>query len=172
MMKGYYKLKANVRNPRPDRRSKRRLDCAEVWQAGTEVWIQDTREEEFKKAEEIAGERLDGKPTDRGFIRFKDGTQIHFNLSMKAVSQAHDYPEWIQGNGIVNAVEPAEKTLGHVLKESYWAPDDLLALLIETGKVTLQDVVALKDHDLAPTLTTDSPEWDEVNDTFRKKHGL
>ena len=174
MMKGYFKLTADVRNPKPDRRRKRSMDCAEVWKAGTVVWINDTRAAAFQKAEELAGERLQEHPTDsepRGFIRFTDHTQVMFNLSMKAILTL-EQPEHVQGNGVVNAVEPAPQTLGQILKAAYWTAEDLLAILIDTGKITLQDVDAVKEYDLAPELKTDSPEWDAANDAFRKRHGI
>jgi hypothetical protein len=35
MKQGYYTLTADVKNPTPDRRSKRRLDKADVWPKGS-----------------------------------------------------------------------------------------------------------------------------------------
>lgn len=129
-MKGYFKLTQDVKNPRPDRRSKRRIESAVMWPAGTVVYIHDTRESE------------DGSP--RGYIRFTSGSQVMFDLAEK---QHQQYPEWVQGNGILACVEPAPRTLSMALKESYFNAEQLLALLISSGKVTLLDIDAFKDDE-------------------------
>jgi hypothetical protein len=174
MKAGYYKLTQDVRNPKPDRRSKRRLDAAEVWPAGTIVFITDRREGVLRQAENAAGERLGLKVEDiaeQGEIRFNDNTQVLYTL--EDTDWVRQHPECIQGNGILTACEPATKTLGQVLKQSDWNADALLALLIDTGKITLEDVDALKKHDLTPDAPND--DWksrDKANDDFYKKHGL
>jgi hypothetical protein len=128
------------------------------------------------RAERIAGERLPeeaktaGEP--RGFIVFKDHTQIHFNLAPVKRDDNH-YPEMRQGNELVDAVEPADRTLGLILADSDWGASELLALLVEQGKITLADVDALSKHSLTPHLTDDDwQESDAVYTAFHKKHGL
>lgn len=148
MQSGYYKLTQDVTNPKPDRRSKRRLDCASVWPAGTVVYIKNDAARVFQQAQEAAGERLpdDAMPEPLGSISFKDGTQVQFNLGLRDTR----FPEETQGNGILAALTPATKTLGQVLKQADWTAEGLLALLIDTGKITLADVEAIKHHDLTP----------------------
>jgi len=173
-MKGYYKLTAEVKNPRPDRRRKRSMDCVASWPAGTVVWIHDTREADFKRLQEVAGERLPGSAADlkpRGHIRFADHSQIMFDLS-DSTDHHKRYPETVQGNDILAACEPAPKTLGQILKQADWVPEELLALLIDAGKVTLEDVDAVKHHDLSPELDGNDLKRDAVSKAFWKRHGI
>jgi hypothetical protein len=78
-----------------------------------------------------------------------------------------------QGNAILDAVEESEKTLGLVLKQADWPAEELLALLIDSGKITVADVDAIKTLDLTPEV--DGNNWqvrDAATDAFRKRHGL
>lgn len=173
MNTGYYKLLADVKNPKPDRRARRRMDCIDVWPAGTLVFVKNEAERIFKLAEKDAGERLptDAMPAPLGLIQFKDGTQIHFNTA-----PAHDdkrWPEEVAGNGIIAVLTPAERTLGQVLKQSSWTADGLLAVLIELGKVTLDDIDAVKHYDPTPaTKMDDDKARDECLDAFNKRYEI
>ena len=59
------------------------------------------------------------------------------------------------------------------VKQADWNADGLLALLIDAGKITLNDVDTIKQHDLTPEV--DGNDWktrDAANETFFKRHGL
>lgn len=168
---GYYRLTADVKNPKPDRRSKRRKDCQEVWPAGTIVFVKDESAQRLKHLQEIAGERLpeDTVVLPLGQVRFEDGTQVLFSFE----GSSNNFPEERQGNPIFDAIEPAPKTLGQVLKQADWRAEDLLALLIDSGKITLDDVEQIKKHDLTPEV--DGNNWqvrDAATDAFQKRHGI
>jgi len=170
MKTGYYKLTADVQNPKPDKRSKR-LDAQPVWKAGTIVWLSNDAPKAFERAEREAGERLpeEAMPDDFGTIRFKDNSVVLFDTADKA----HKFKEEVQGNPMIAVLVPAEKTLGQILKQADWTPEGLLGLLIDMGKITLNDVDAIKHHDLTPELAND--EWqtrDAANDAFYKRHEL
>ena len=174
MKQGYYTLTADVQNPTPDRRSKRRLDKAQVWPKGSVVFIYDRRGPVLRNAKEAAGERLDLTVDDipeQGEIRFADGSQVLYSRDTSEFVSRH--PEYTQGNAILDAVEESEKTLGLVLKQADWPAEDLLALLIDSGKITVADVDAIKTLDLTPEV--DGNNWqvrDAATDAFRKRHGL
>src|ERR1700753_1633942 len=135
----YYCLTADVKNPCPNRR-KKQLDCVDVWPAGTVVRVR-----------YVYG--------DVGVIVFSDGWSILFNLDQKTNHLASER----QGNGIIKAIEPAPLSLWQILQQSDWTPTELLARMIDLGKITLEDLDSEKQFDV-PT------EEEAIN--FRKKHGL
>ena len=175
MKQGYYTLTKDVKNPKPDRRSKRRMDAAEVWKAGTVVFVTDRRGRVLRQAEQTAGERLDlteDSIPEQGEIRFSDNTQVLYSKDTSEFVERHK-DEYKQGNGILEACEPSPKTLGQILKQADWDGADLLALLVDAGKITLDDIDQLKQHDLTPEV--DGNNWqvrDAATDAFRKRHGL
>ena len=116
--KGFYRLTADVRNPKPDRRSKR-TDSHPVWPKGTRVYV--------------------NPPSDRmrGHIDFDDGSRALFGEP-----ETH-YPEVSQGNGILDVLEPAPPTVGQTLKKAWSTPSQLLARAVDLGKLTLDDIKAL-----------------------------
>jgi hypothetical protein len=83
------------------------------------------------------------------------------------------YPEYTQGNAILGAVAESEKTLGLVLKQADWRAEDLLGLLIDMGKITVEDVDAIKKHDLTPDVAgNDWKTRDAATEAFQKRHGI
>lgn len=169
---GYYKLTADVKNPRPDRRSKKRKDAAEVWKAGTVVYIRNEAPAIFAKAQTEAGERLpeDAVPEPLGIIRFDDRTQVLYDLSPQRDDK---FPEQRQGNGILAVLEPAQKSLGQILEQADWTAAQLLGLLLDTGKITLADVDEIKHKDLTPDAPNEAWEVrDAAHTAFEKRHGI
>lgn len=171
MQTGYYKLTADVQNPKPDKRSKRRIDAQPVWKAGTVVWLTNDAPKTFERLQKDAGERLppEAMPDDFGAIRFSDNSVVLFDTADKE----HKFKEEVQGNPMIPLLVPAEKTLGQIIKQADWTPEGLLGLLIDTGKITIGDVDAIKHHDLTPDVANE--DWqtrDAANDAFYKRHEL
>ena len=113
--KGFYRLTADVRNPKPDRRCKR-TDSKPVWPAGTRVYV--------------------SPPTDRmrGYVEFNDGSR-----ALVGEPETH-YPEASQGNPLLDALEPAPPTVGQTLKKAWATPAQLIAMAVDMGKVSLDDL--------------------------------
>lgn len=170
---GFYKLTADVTNPKPDRRKKRRWDAKPVWPAGTVVFVTDRTDRDFREAERLAGERLpeEGKGEPRGTIRFPDNSEVAYHFA--AGELVARYPEMVQGNGIVHAMVETPKSVGQILKQADWTAEGLLALLVELGHVSIGTLDGIKQHDICPELGNDQwKERDDINDKFYKKHGL
>ncbi len=150
LAKGYYRLVVNVPNPKPDKRSNR-LHCAVVWAAGTLV-----------KIKPGDGQRV-------GSVEFMDGTQVFYGGG-----PGKGFEECRVGDGIVRAAVPAPDTLGIVLREGaagLGGGDTVLAVLIDTGKLTLEDVKAALA--VADAMPDDSGETGRNEyAAMQKRHGL
>lgn len=129
---GFYNLTEDVRNPKPDRRSKR-TESKPVWRKGERVYV--------------------SPPSDtyRGKIEFRDGSSVFFDAEA-AEAVALTYPWSVQGNVLLDKLTPAPPTVGQTLKRAWATPKQLIARAVDLGKLTLDDIKALDAEIVA---------WDE-----------
>ncbi len=140
---GFYVLKADVRNPKPDRRKK---DTASkpTWKAGERVYVTPQTD------------------TYRAQIEFRDGSRVFYDLEAEEV-MAITYPWSVQGNAIIAAMEPAQPSVGQALKRAWATPKQILARAVDLGKLTLDDIKAI-DAELADWSENLVLQFDEAHE--------
>ena len=147
--KGYYRLTADVTNPRPDGRRTRHRDSQAVWPKGLLVKVKPP----------VEGYRV-------GTVEFADGGYVFYGGG-----GGKSNAEQRAGDDIVRNLEPAPDTLGIVIRESVGDAGGLLAHLIESGKITLADVKAASAAVEAMPDGSAGADRDEYG-AMRKRHGL
>lgn len=143
---GYYVVTRDVTNPRPDRRSQG-FDSVPVWKKGTVVKLVYPN-----GPESIVGE-----------IRPSRGYAARVLFLIGKLSAA-DVRFHAQGNELALSLEPAPPCLGHILRDAHGTAEQIIALLIERGNVSLESVTAvirvLQDMD------------DHESEALDARHGL
>jgi hypothetical protein len=151
--KGYYKLTKDVTNPHPDRRSDR-YNSRVLWKKATIVKVQGP-----------GGGSV-------GIITFPDNSYVMFGGGGTGKSNSQQRA----GDEIARNIEPAPDTLGLVLKDAGPGADDVLAHLIETGKITLDDVkaalVGIDALDARGEYDPHAIQADVGYNNLRRRHGL
>lgn len=173
---GYYKLTEDIDNPRPDGRVKRRLSSSlKKWLKGTVVHVTPLGAELYKRAEELAGERLPVGETpvkNSGVITFADGSWLKYDIDAPAYTLKH-FPNDVVGNGLVLAVEPSSASLGQLLRGSPYSPVELICLLLDAGKLKPGDIEAVKRLALAADLAMpDGSDRGVEAPEFCLRHGI
>ena len=110
---GYYVLTDDVVNMDPDKRS-RRIARADRWKKGTLIKIKRMEDARFCT------------------VTFRDDSFVFAGEQVKGFPAA--------GTGILDKVSRASPSLGQILHDSVNRPSQILALLIDMGKLDLKDI--------------------------------
>lgn len=142
---GWYKLTADVNNPSSDRRRK---DSASkpLWTAGTLVYVK-------LFAENDAG--------IRNRIEFTDKSYAYIGKECPDKAWNRDF---CQGNPMLPFLEPAQLTVGRMVRKAWSDPEQLLAALVEYKGVTVEQLQELDKHLEGMT--------EENFDEFVEKHNV
>jgi len=135
---GWYVLTAAVKNPAPDKRSKDKIECRAEWPAGTRVRI--VPDEPF----DIAGTKIDPLSGRIFLIASRSHGYVRYALRGDDLT-----PRDVAGNGILDVIEMAPATLGQLLSEHNAEPAMILAMAINGGLLSLDQIRSLQEQ-IAP----------------------
>lgn len=117
MNTGWYRLKCDVTNPKPDRRSKRRNDAV-VWNQGIRVEVRE----------------------NHGHTEDKPNFVLYFWDNSMVFSYDPGYQE------LLAALEPVPVTIGQLDRSSIVGIKGLLGLAIDKGLITIEQLQQLEEE--------------------------